>query len=363
MLSLDLVTGYCGVATLGHAALFGAGAYAAGIASAHYGINDPLAMLAFGIVAGAVAGLVCGVVILRAHGLPQLVLSIALIHLFHEFANKASSWTGGSDGLSGIAPTALLGLYEFDLWGRTAYVFGVALLAIVFVLLRLIVRSPFGMLCRGIKEDPIRIRSMGASPKIALMKMYVISGAVAGVGGALNAITTQVVGLDSLSFTMSAESLVMLVLGGTGSLFGALTGRSSSCSSRTSCRRQTLSLADDGRGAVDRRRAVRTEGHLRYRRQFRYPPPGGEVMQPIFEVRNLKRAFGGLAVTNDVSLSMAPGDRVALIGPNGAGKTTFVNLVTGNLRPDSGEVRIGGEAVTGVDAIGRVRRGSFARSR
>ncbi len=224
VLSLDLVTGYCGVATLGHAALFGAGAYAAGIASAHYGINDPLAMLAFGIVAGAVAGLICGVVILRAHGLPQLVLSIALIHLFHEFANKASSWTGGSDGLSGIAPTALLGLYEFDLWGRTAYVFGVALLAVVFVVLRLIVRSPFGMLCRGIKEDPIRIRSMGASPKIALTKMYVISGAVAGVGGALNAISTQVVGLDSLSFTMSAESLVMLVLGGTGSLFGALTG-------------------------------------------------------------------------------------------------------------------------------------------
>lgn len=224
VLSLDLVTGYCGVATLGHAALFGAGAYAAGIASAHYGINDPLAMLAFGIAAGAVAGLICGVVILRAHGLPQLVLSIALIHLFHEFANKASSWTGGSDGLSGIAPTALFGLYEFDLWGRTAYVFGVALLVVVFFLLRLIVRSPFGMLCRGIKEDPVRIRSMGASPKIALTKMYVISGAVAGVGGALNAISTQVVGLDSLSFTMSAESLVMLVLGGTGSLFGALTG-------------------------------------------------------------------------------------------------------------------------------------------
>lgn len=224
VLSLDLVTGYCGVATLGHAALFGAGAYAAGIASAHYGINDPIAMLAFGIVAGAIAGLICGAVILRAHGLPQLVLSIALIHLFHEFANKASSWTGGSDGLSGIAPSALIGLYEFDLWGRTAYVFGVVLLVVVFAILRLIVRSPFGMLCRAIKEDPIRIRSMGASPKAALMKMYVISGAVAGVGGALNAISTQVVGLDSLSFTMSAESLVMLVLGGTGSLFGALTG-------------------------------------------------------------------------------------------------------------------------------------------
>ena len=224
VLSLDLVTGYCGVATLGHAALFGSGAYAAGIVSAHYGINDPLLMTLAGIVGGAVAGFVSGAVILRGHGLPQLVLSIALINLFHEFANKASSWTGGSDGLSGISADPIFGYFEFDLYGHTAYVFAIVLLLIVFVLLRLLVRSPFGMLCRGIKEDPVRVRAMGASPKAALMKMYVISGAVAGVGGALNAITTQVVGLDSLSFTLSAESLVMLVLGGTGSLFGALSG-------------------------------------------------------------------------------------------------------------------------------------------
>lgn len=224
VLSLDLVTGYCGVATLGHAALFGSGAYAAGIVSAHYGVTDPLLMALVGIIGGAVAGLVCGIVILRAHGLPQLVLSIALIHLFHEFANKASSWTGGSDGLSGISADPVFGYFEFDLYGQTAYVFGVCLLVLIFILLRVLVRSPFGMLCRGIKEDPIRIKAMGASPKAALIKMYVISGAVAGVGGALNAISTQVVGLDSLSFTLSAESLVMLVLGGTGSLFGALAG-------------------------------------------------------------------------------------------------------------------------------------------
>ena len=224
VLSLDLVTGYCGVATLGHAALFGSGAYAAGIAAAHYGITDPLVMTLAGILGGAIAGLICGVIILRAHGLPQLVLSISLIYLFHELANKASSWTGGSDGLSGISPDPLFGAYEFDLWGQTAYIFGVILLLAVFVLLRILVRSPFGMLCRGIKEDPLRIMAMGASPKIALIKMYVISGAVAGVGGAMNAISTQVVGLDSLSFTQSAEALVMLVLGGTGSLYGALMG-------------------------------------------------------------------------------------------------------------------------------------------
>ncbi|NZD54004.1 branched-chain amino acid ABC transporter permease [Rhizobium leguminosarum] len=224
VLSLDLVTGYCGVATLGHAALFGSGAYAAGILSAHYGINDPLLMMLAGILGGALAGLLCGAIILRAHGLPQLVLSIALINLFHEFANKASSWTGGSDGLSGIAPDPVFGLFEFDLYGHTAFFFGMAMLLIVFVLLRVLVRSPFGMLCRAIKQDPLRIRAMGASPKAALIRMYAISGAVAGVGGALNAISTQVVGLDSLSFTQSAEALVMLVLGGTGSLFGALSG-------------------------------------------------------------------------------------------------------------------------------------------
>jgi branched-chain amino acid transport system permease protein len=224
VLSLDLVTGYCGVATLGHAALFGSGAYAAGILSAHYGINDPLLMMLAGVAGGAVAGLLCGAIILRAHALPQLVLSIALINLFHEFANKASSWTGGSDGLSGIAPDPVFGLFEFDLYGHTAFFFGMALLLIVFVLLRVLVRSPFGMLCRAIKQDPLRIRAMGASPKAALIRMYAISGAIAGVGGALNAISTQVVGLDSLSFTQSAEALVMLVLGGTGSLFGALSG-------------------------------------------------------------------------------------------------------------------------------------------
>lgn len=224
VLSLDLVTGYCGVATLGHAALFGAGAYAAGIAAVTFGITEPLSMIGIGAVAGAVAGLVSGVVILRGHGLAQLVLSIAVIHLFHEAANKASAYTGGSDGLSGIAPDPLLGLFAFDLWGRTAYVFGIVLLIAVFVLLRILVRSPFGMLCRGIRQDPVRVSAMGASVKASLIRMYVISGAVAGIGGALNAVSTQVVGLDSLSFTNSAEALVMLVLGGAGSLFGALAG-------------------------------------------------------------------------------------------------------------------------------------------
>ncbi len=223
VLSLDLIVGYCGIASLGQGALYGAGAYAAGIACVH-GITDPVLLILIGAAAGAVMGLLMGAIMLRAHGLPQLVLSIAIVQLLHEAANKASSITGGSDGLSGMSPAPLFGLFEFDLWGRSAYLFGLGLLLIVFALLRFVTRSPFGMVCRGLKEDPLRISALGIYAFPVLLKMFVISGAVAGMGGALAAIATQVVGLDSVSFEVSANALVMLVLGGIGHLSGALIG-------------------------------------------------------------------------------------------------------------------------------------------
>ena len=223
VIALDLVTGICGVATLGHAALFGAGAYAAGMASAN-GLADPLLLLAIGFAAGAAAGLVTGALILRTHGLPQLVMSIALVQLGHEAVNKASAVTGGSDGLTGIRIDPLLGLFPFDLWGVTAYWLCVTVLVVVVVVLRRLVRSPFGLLCQGVRQDPVRVRLVGQGVYVAALKMYVISGAVAGLGGALTAISTQVVGLDSISFTLSAEALVMLIVGGTGSIFGAALG-------------------------------------------------------------------------------------------------------------------------------------------
>lgn len=223
VLSLDLIVGYCGIASLGQGALYGAGAYAAGIACVH-GITDPGLLILIGAAAGAVMGLLMGAIMLRAHGLPQLVLSIAIVQLLHEAANKASSITGGSDGLSGMSPAPLFGLFEFDLWGRSAYLFGLGLLLIVFAVLRFVTRSPFGMVCRGLKEDPLRISALGIYAFPVLLKMFIISGAVAGMGGALAAIATQVVGLDSVSFEISANALVMLVLGGIGHLYGALIG-------------------------------------------------------------------------------------------------------------------------------------------
>lgn len=222
-MSLDLVMGYCGVATLGHAALYGAGAYAAGIAAVH-GTQDPIAMLVIAAGAGALAGALSGIHILRAAGLTQLVMSIAIVELASSLANKASVITGGSDGLSGIVPAPLFGRFEFDLFGQTAYGLSVATLLLTFAALRGVVTSPFGLLCRGIREDRLRASAIGARTQAPVLAMYMISGIVAGLGGGLAAIATGVVGLDSLSFERSASALVMVVLGGTGTLFGALVG-------------------------------------------------------------------------------------------------------------------------------------------
>jgi branched-chain amino acid transport system permease protein len=144
--------------------------------------------------------------------------------LVAALANKLSWLTGGSDGLSGITPGKVFGIFNFDMYSRTAFLFSLGVLVIVFVLLQRFVRSPFGLMCRGIKDDDLRAKMIGVSIYPRLVVMYGVAGAVAGIGGALTAISTGVVGLDSVSFERSAEVLVMLVLGGAGHLWGALAG-------------------------------------------------------------------------------------------------------------------------------------------
>ncbi|GLR82376.1 branched-chain amino acid ABC transporter permease (plasmid) [Azospirillum oryzae] len=223
VLSLDLVLGYGGIATLGQAAMFGTGAYAAGIVAVNWN-NDPFAMLAVGGLAGGLIALVTGALILHARGLTLLMLTIAVGQIVQEVANKARDWTGGSDGLSGIDPAPVLGLFRFDMFGRTSYLFALAVLVVGLLVARRIVRSPFGLACRGVKEDPLRISAIGGSPKSYLVVLYGVAGVFAGVAGALTAVTSGIVGLDSAGFPWSAEALVMLVLGGTGRLYGAVIG-------------------------------------------------------------------------------------------------------------------------------------------
>jgi branched-chain amino acid transport system permease protein len=223
VMSLDLVVGYAGLATLGHAALFGAGAYSAGLAALHLA-PDPLLGLAIGALAGACVALLSGLFILRYEGLTFLMLSIAVSQILGNLASKLRDWTGGDDGLTGYASSAVLGLARFDLYGKTAFLYsGVTMLLCLFVMRRLM-GSPFGLACVGIHQNRQRMAAIGTDIRGQLLKLYVFAGFFAGIAGALSAQTNQIVGLDSLGFELSAEALVMLVLGGTGTLYGAIAG-------------------------------------------------------------------------------------------------------------------------------------------
>lgn len=223
VLSLDLVVGIAGLATLGQSALFGTGAYAAGLLALHLNA-DPLLGLLLGSLAGSTVALLSGAFLLRYHGFTFLMLTVAVGQILLSLASTFRDLTGGDDGLSGFVMKPLLGWFEFDLAGRTAALYSIGVLVLVLYALRRVVDSPFGLAVRGIHENRARMAALGTPVKARLLAMYSLAGAVAGLAGALSAQTNAIVALDSLGFALSAEVLVMLVLGGAGRLSGALIG-------------------------------------------------------------------------------------------------------------------------------------------
>lgn len=222
-MSLDLLVGYTGIVTLGHAALFGTGAYTAGILSVR-GLTDPLLTAGLGMAAAALVGLVFGALMLRTRGLAFLMLSLSSVMLLHEGANMATSITGGDDGLQGISFSPVLGMFEFDFQGTTAFFYSLAVLFIAFVFMYRLVNSPFGWSLRGIRENHHRMSAIGSSNYGRQLTAYVIASAMAGLAGALQAQGTGFVALRSLSFELSGDVLIMLILAGSGRLYGPFIG-------------------------------------------------------------------------------------------------------------------------------------------
>jgi len=222
-LSLDLCLGYAGIVSLGHASFFGVGAYTAGLLALH-GWHEPLTGLCVASLAAALAGLATSFLVVDRQGLTRLMVTLGVGFLLHELANRASSITGGTDGLSSLELDPVLGLFRFELSGKVAYLYagGVAFLAFVFV--RRVVRSPFGLSLQGVRENAARMPALGVPVRRRLIAAYTLAAALAGVAGALNAQTTGFVGLETLGFERSASVLIMLVLGGAGRLQGAFLG-------------------------------------------------------------------------------------------------------------------------------------------
>jgi branched-chain amino acid transport system permease protein len=223
-LSLDLILGYAGIVTLGHSAFFGLGAYVAGILSAKLGMTDPLVQLVAAAAAGGVLGLATGAIILRTSGLTLLLLTLAITSVCLEVANKAIPVTGGADGLSGITLAPLFGMFKFDMFGKTAYLYCLSMLLLGWWLVRRLIYSPFGASLIGIRENSTRMYAVGAPVYGRRVVVYTISAAIAGVAGALLTQTNQFVGLNVLGFEAASELLVMLILGGVGRIYGAFTG-------------------------------------------------------------------------------------------------------------------------------------------
>lgn len=222
-LSLDLILGYAGIVSLGHAAFFGLGAYAAGLL-AKYGYGDPLLGLAAAVALAAAAGFVSSILVLRGSDLTRLMVTLGVSLMLYEAANKLTDFTGGVDGLQGVEMKPLLGLFRFDMIGRTSYVYCLSVLFLLFWVARHLVHSPFGLELRGIRQNALRMPALGVPANRRLVAVYTIGAAYAGVAGALLTQTTQFVSIDVFSFPRSAELLLILVLGGTGSLYGAMLG-------------------------------------------------------------------------------------------------------------------------------------------
>lgn len=223
-ISVDLILGYAGIVTLGHAMFFGLGAYTAGLLSARLGWGEPLSGL---LLAGAVAGLVgfiASFLIVRVRHLALIMVTLGLGLLTYELANAMSWLTGGTDGLRGVTIWPVFGQFRFDLWGYTAYSYALAVLFVGFLVSRRIVNSSFGLALRGIRENIRRMPAIGSQHRWHLQKIYTISAVMAGVAGALLTQTTNTVALNSLSFERSADVVIMLILGGTGRLYGAIIG-------------------------------------------------------------------------------------------------------------------------------------------
>ncbi len=221
--SLDLILGYSGIVSLGHAAFFGWGCYSAGL-FAKLWMPDPTLGLLFASSSGALLGLMLSLTILRGTDLTRIMVTLGVSLIGYELANRLSGLTGGADGLQGVLMGPVLGQFEFDLIGQVASVYSVTTLVLVLVLLRRVVYSPFGVGLTAIRDNRLRAESVGLPVARRLMVIYCLSAAVAALAGALLAQTTGFASLDVFSFERSADVLLMLVIGGVGWLYGGVVG-------------------------------------------------------------------------------------------------------------------------------------------
>ena len=222
-LSLDLILGYTGIVSLGHAAFLGLGAYAAGLFAKHV-MPDPLVGLAVATAVCALFGLLCSFTVLRGTDLTRIMVTLGVSLILFELANKLDGITGGADGLQGVIIGPLLGIFDFDLYGQVAAWYSLAVLLVFFFLARRPAHSPFGATLMAVRDNPLRAMAIGIPVQARIVVAYTLAAALAGASGALLAQTSGFASLNVFSVERSADVVLMLVIGGIGWLYGGVLG-------------------------------------------------------------------------------------------------------------------------------------------
>jgi len=221
--SLDLILGYAGIVSLGHAAFFGMGGYAAALFAKHF-MPDPLLGLVFGMLCAMALGAAASFTILRGSDLTRLMVTLGVGLIMYELANKLDWLTGGADGLQGVVMGPVLGKWDFDIEGRVAAYYSMGVLLVLFFVARRIAHSPFGATLKAIRDNRLRAMAIGIPVTARLFVVYTLAAAMAGAAGALLAQTTGFASLDLFDFHRSADLMLLLVVGGTGWLYGGVAG-------------------------------------------------------------------------------------------------------------------------------------------
>jgi branched-chain amino acid transport system ATP-binding protein len=376
-MSLDILMGYGGLPSLGHAAFFGLAAYGVGIAMVKLALPWWQAVLV-GLIASASFGAVFGLIALRTRGLYFLLITLALGQLLWGAANRWASMTGGFNGLPGIRRPA-----EWLLSTTNFYYVALAVLVVLAFAMNRLVESPFGLALRALSDSESRLEALGYHVWLYKYLAFILTGVLAGTAGAMNVLYNGFVSPRDLSIAMSAEGILMVTLGGTGTLWGPLIGAVIVVALRNILSiyfdhwlimlgaffifvvllapdgligwfrpRKGEGTARQGDSAVGAEPAVGTKVR---RHELAIGRSQGDP--PVLAARDLRKLFGGMRAVADVTLAAYAGERVVLLGPNGAGKTTLFHMISGGLPPDSGDVLLFGHSVNRLSVHRRARLG------
>jgi branched-chain amino acid transport system permease protein len=381
-ISLNLLMGYAGQVSVAHAALGAIGGYTAGWLSAIHGVSFVPAVFA-GVGAALLLGTFVSIPALRLTTDYLILLTFAFATIVISVIG-AISVLGGAYGLLGIKSPELLGI-EFIRPTQFFWLFLVLTIVVLLVCWR-IGESAFGRVLKGIREDELATRALGKNVFAYKVKVFAITSAIAGLGGALLVYYNQLATTTVFDFNAVTTMIAIVVIGGMGNLFGSVLGATLvillgpllenwvnlspdkaalwrlviyGLALVLVIRLRPAGLLPEG---LTPNRLLRHKSDAEASRARPVPVKGGSNGDPsqdglALEVRGLRKNFGGIRAVDGLDLDVHAGTITGLVGPNGAGKTTVFNLLTGALPSDAGSVRLYGEDVSGLQPHEIARQG------